>query len=85
MKRATIKDLRFRAIAALEAFKCPPHDALRINGLHAAKFAKRAYDLGDDLRGPGRYDMKDPTQAKLRNVREWIRMAESDALNSRQR
>lgn len=78
-----LNGLRYRARAAIEAFRCPPHDALRINGLHAAKFAKRAYDLGDDLQGPGRYDMKDPTQAKLRCVRDWIKMAESDALDSR--
>ena len=72
-----------RISAAVEAFRCKPSDELRINGIHAAKFAKRAYDLGDDLQGPGRFDMKDPTQAKLRRVRDWIRMAEADALDAR--
>lgn len=78
-----MRGLRFRLKAAIEAFRCPPHDALRINGIHAAKFAKRAYDLGDKLDGPGRYDMSDPVQRKLRNVRDWIRMAEQDALDAR--
>lgn len=77
-----MRQLRQRICAAVEAFRCKPSDALRINGIPAAKFAKRAYDLGDDLKGPGRFDMKDPTQAKLRNVRDWIRMAESDAIDS---
>lgn len=72
-----------RIAAAVEAFRCNPTDELRINGIPAAKFAKRAYDLGDDLKGPGRFDMSDPVQAKLRRVRDWIRMAEQDALDSR--
>lgn len=75
---------RFRArlAAAVEAFRCDPSDELRINGVPAAKFAKRAYDLGDDLSGPGRFDMNDPTQAKLRRVRSWIHMAEQDAVDA---
>lgn len=76
--------MRKRFKAAIEAFRCDPTDELRINGIHAAKFAKRAYDLGDKLDGPGRFDMNDPTQAKLRRVRDWIRMAEQDALDSRE-
>lgn len=84
MKREDeMKTLRKRIAAAIEAFRCAPSDELRINGVHAAKFAKRAYDLGDDLSGPGRYDMTDSTQAKLRRVRDWIRMAEQDALDAR--
>ena len=78
-----MSNLRARIRAAVEAFRCDPNDQLRINGIPAAKFAKRAYDLGDDLQGPGRYDQSDPTQRKLRNVRDWIRMAESDALDAR--
>ena len=78
-----MKHFRQRLAAAIEAFRCDPTDELRINGIHAAKFAKRAYDLGDDLKGPGRFDMSDPTQAKLRRVRDWIKMAERDALDSR--
>lgn len=74
-----------RCRAAIEAFRADPADELRINGVHAATFAKRAYDLGDKLDGPGRFDMNDPTQAKLRRVRDWITMAESDALASRKR
>lgn len=77
-----MSDLILRLRAAIEGFRCKPGDELRINGIHAAKFAKRAYDLGDDLRGPGRFDMRDPTQAKLRRVRDWIRMAESDAIDA---
>lgn len=76
-------NLRARTAAAIEAFRCGPSDELRINGVPAAKFAKRAYDLGDDLSGPGRFDMRDPTQAKLRRVRDWIAMAEHDALDAR--
>lgn len=82
-KRGKLSDLGYRVRAAIEAFQCPPHDELRINGIHAARFAKRAYGLGDDLQGPGNYDPKDPTQAGLRRVRDWIRMAEHDALQSR--
>jgi hypothetical protein len=78
-----MRNLRKRIRSAVEAFRCDPSDELRINGVHAARFAKRAYDLGDDLKGPGRFDMKDPTQAKLRRVRDWIQMAERDALDSR--
>jgi hypothetical protein len=77
------RELMARTRAAIEAFRCPPTGELRINGIHAARFAKRAYDLGDKLDGPGRYDLNDPTQAKLRRVRDWIRMAEHDALESR--
>ncbi|MGD0386770.1 MAG: hypothetical protein ABSB73_11630 [Solirubrobacteraceae bacterium] len=56
---------------------------LLINGVPAARFIKRAYDLGDDCNGPGRYDLDDPTQKDLRMVRDWITMAEHDALDSR--
>lgn len=79
----THPQLRKRMAAAIEAFRCDPDDRLRINGVPAAKFIKRAYDLGDKLDGPGRFDMKDPVQRQLRNVRDWVRMAESDALDSR--
>ncbi len=78
-----MRQIAKRIAAAVEAFRCDPSDELRINGIPAAKFAKRAYDLGDKLDGPGRYDMNDKTQAKLRRVRDWIRMAEQDALDSR--
>lgn len=78
-----MRNLWRRCRAAAEAFRCPPTDELRINGIPAARFAKRAYDLGDNLDGPGRYDMSDPTQARLRRVRDWITMAEHDALDAR--
>lgn len=58
---------------------------LRINGLPAPEFIKRAYDLGHDLNGPGRFDLDDPIQAELRAVCGWIQMAEHDALNARKR
>ena len=80
LKFSKLSHIRRRFAAAVEAFRCDPSDELRINGIHAAKFAKRAYGLGDDLDGPGRFDMKDPTQAKLRRVRDWISMAENDAI-----
>jgi hypothetical protein len=83
MKKPKVSHVRWRFAAAVEAFRCDPSDELRINGVHAAKFAKRAYGLGDKLDGPGRVDMKDPTQAKLDRVRDWITMAEHDALSSR--
>lgn len=54
---------------------------LTINGVPAAKFVKRAYDLGDDLNGPGRFDLDDPVQRQLRAVKGWIEQAERDALN----
>ncbi len=56
---------------------------LRINGIKAAEFIKRAYGLGANLNGEGRFDMDDPVQAELRNVKGWIQMAEHDALESR--
>jgi hypothetical protein len=59
------------------------HAKLRINGVPAARFIKRAYDLGDDLNGPGRFDMTDATQGELRRIRDWITMAEQDALDAR--
>lgn len=58
---------------------CP----LRINGIKAATFIKRAYALGSDLNGPGRYDQTDPVQRELRNIKGWIEMAERDALDAR--
>jgi hypothetical protein len=78
-----VRGLRQRIWAAVEAFRCDPNDQLRINGIPAAKFAKRAYDLGDKLDGPGRFDPKDPTQQKLQLVHDWIEMARHDALESR--
>lgn len=80
-----MRNLRLRLAASVEAFRCDPTDQLRINGIPAAKFAKRAYDLGDKLDGPGHYDPRDPVQSKLRRVRDWITMAEHDALDSRKR
>jgi hypothetical protein len=56
---------------------------LEINGVPAAKFIKEAYGLGEDLSGPGRYDLQDPTQTELRQIRDWISMAEHDALQAR--
>jgi hypothetical protein len=53
---------------------------LRINGMRAVDFIRRAYDLGTDLNGLGRFDMKDPIQSELRNIKGWIEMAEHDAL-----
>lgn len=56
---------------------------LTINGMRAVDFIRRAYDLGTDLNGPGRYDMQDPIQQELRNIKGWIEMAEHDALEAR--
>jgi len=56
---------------------------LRINGVKAAEFIKRAYGLGDELSGVGRYDLKDPVQTELRHIKGWIEMAERDALDAR--
>lgn len=56
---------------------------LIINGERAVDFIRRAYDLGTDLNGPGRYDLKDPVQAELRRIKGWIEMAEHDALQAR--
>lgn len=56
---------------------------LTINGVPAARFIKEAYDLGNDLSGPGRFDLSDPVQSALRNVKGWITMAEHDALAGR--
>jgi hypothetical protein len=56
---------------------------LTINGMRAVDFIRRAYDLGTDLNGPGRYDMHDPIQAELRHIKGWIEMAEHDALEAR--
>jgi hypothetical protein len=58
---------------------------LQINGVDAVRFIKRAFDLDDDLNGPGRYELKDPIQTELRNIKGWIQMAEHDALESRKR
>lgn len=56
---------------------------LRLNDMRAVDFIRRAYDLGTDLNGPGRYDMNDPIQAELRRIKDWITMAEHDALQAR--
>lgn len=56
---------------------------LKFNGIEPAEFIKRAYGLGRKLDGPGRFDMKDPVQQELRRIRDWITMAEHDALESR--
>jgi hypothetical protein len=56
---------------------------LRINGIKAAEFIKRAYGLGGDLGGAGRYDQSDPVQTELRHIKGWIEMAERDALDAR--
>jgi hypothetical protein len=59
--------------------RCP----LRINGIKAAEFIKRAYGLGGDLNGAGRFDLNDPVQTELRHIKGWIEMAERDALDAR--
>lgn len=56
---------------------------LTINSVPAATFIKDAYDLGDDLSGPGRYELDDPIQTELRHIKGWITSAEHDALQSR--
>lgn len=56
---------------------------LTFNGLKPAEFIKRAYGLGAALDGPGRFDMNDPVQKELRLIRDWITMAEHDALEAR--
>ena len=56
---------------------------LRINGLRAVDFIRRAYDLGNDCNGPGRYDLDDPVQTELRHIQGWIQMAQTDALDAR--
>jgi hypothetical protein len=56
---------------------------LEINNVPASKFIKEAFDLNDDLSGPGRFDMHDPIQTELRHIKGWITMAENDALESR--
>lgn len=56
---------------------------LRFNGMEPAAFIKCAYGLGEKLDGPGRYDRKDPVQQELRRIRDWITMAEHDALDAR--
>jgi len=56
---------------------------LRINGIPAAEFIKRAHGLGADCNGTGRYDHDDPIQAELRRIAGWIEMARHDALAAR--
>lgn len=56
---------------------------LRINGMKAAEFIKRAYGLGDELSGVGRYELNDPVQQELRHIKGWIEMAERDSLDAR--
>lgn len=58
-------------------------EKLKINGIDACTFIKRAYDLGDHLEGRGRYDHNDPIQTELRHIKGWIEMAQRDALDSR--
>ena len=54
---------------------------LKINGQDAVAFIKEAYGL--DGNENGYYDLYDPKQQALRHVRDWITMAESDALLAR--
>lgn len=56
---------------------------LEINGVPAAKFIKEAYGLGENLDGRGNYDPNNAVQTELRHVRDWITMAEQDALQAR--
>lgn len=56
---------------------------LTINGVPAAEFIKRAYGLGADCNGDGRYDHGDPVQTELRHIKGWIEMAQRDALDAR--
>lgn len=50
-----------------------------LDGQPAAHFIKSAYGL---LSGQTpRFDLSDPTQAALRRISDWVRMAEADALN----
>jgi hypothetical protein len=56
---------------------------LAINGVPAADFIKRAFDLGSSLNGPGRFELDDPIQTNLRHVKAWIEQAERDALDFR--
>lgn len=56
---------------------------LEINGLRAVDFIRRAYDLGDDCSGRGRYELDDPVQTELRHIQGWIQMAQTDALDAR--
>ena len=58
-------------------------DDLVFNGSHPACYIKVSYGLGVKLDGPGNFDMSDPTQAELRRIRDWVRMAEHDALDAR--
>jgi hypothetical protein len=58
--------------------KKDPHEPLLDDQL-AVEFIKGAYGLM-----PGqtpRFDLKDPTQTALRRIRDWVRMAEADAIN----
>lgn len=56
---------------------------LTINGVPAADFIKRAFDLGSTLNGPGRFELDDPIQTNLRHIKGWIEQAERDALDAR--
>ena len=56
---------------------------LTINGVPAADFTKRAYDLGSNLSGLGRFELNDPIQTNLRHLKGWIEQAERDALDAR--
>lgn len=56
---------------------------LHINGVKAVDFIRRAYDLGNDCNGPGRFDLSDPIQTELRHIQGWIQMAQADALDAR--
>jgi hypothetical protein len=58
-------------------------DPLTFRGISPATYIKLAYGLGANLDGPGRFDLNDPLQRELRRIRDWITMAEHDALESR--
>jgi hypothetical protein len=50
-----------------------------MNGIPAVEFIKGAYGLLPHQ--TARFDMGDPVQTALRRVKDWITMAEADALN----
>ena len=56
---------------------------LEINGKPAVEFIKEAYGVHPS--GEPRYDLDDPVQTELRQIRDWITMAERDALKGRKR
>lgn len=50
-----------------------------MNGVEAVRFIKMAYGLLPEQ--TPRFDLSDPTQTALRRIKDWITMAEADALN----